>query len=161
MAIFLNARGFAYAAFQGHLAPVDWGMSDVRGKGKNARCLELVERTVRRVAPDLLILRSPGDKACFRRLRRLTLEVEELANRLSIPVEKISRVQIDEAFSFLMPLSRYMIVEAIARNIPAFEQYVALRRKLRQSEDHRMGLFDAAAMAATFYQSQAGIVPQG
>ena len=54
-----------------------------------------------------------------------------------------------------MPLSRYMIVEAIARNIPAFEQYVPLRRKIWQSEDRRMGLFDAAAMVLTFYQSQA------
>ncbi|MBV1699522.1 MAG: hypothetical protein KGQ47_14380 [Hyphomicrobiales bacterium] len=160
MAIFLNARGFAYAAFEGHLAPVDWGMSDVRGKDKNVRCLELVERTILRVAPDLLILRSPGDKACFRRLRKLTTEVEGLANRLAIPAQKVSRDQINDAFSFLMPLSRYMIVEAIARNLPAFEQYVPLRRKIWQSEDRRMGLFDAAAMVLTFYQLQADSAAQ-
>lgn len=155
MSIFLNARGFAYAAFEGPLSPVDWGISDVRGKRKNARCIELLARLTRRLAPDVLILRSPGDKACFQRLRKLTAEVEALANTVSIPVQKIARKQINDAFSDLMPLSRYTIVEAIARNIPAFEQYVPLRRKIWQSEDRRMGLFDAAALALAFYRSHA------
>lgn len=157
MGLFLNARGFAYAAFEGQLSPVDWGISDVRGKGKNKRCLELVERAMKRIAPDVVIIRSPGDKACFRRLRKLTAEVEGLAKKLNVPIQKISRQQINGAFDFLMPLSRYMIVEAIARNIPAFEQYIPLRRKIWQSEDRRMALFDAAALALTFYQSQANL----
>ncbi|WP_156527887.1 hypothetical protein [Bradyrhizobium stylosanthis] len=43
--------------------------------------------------------------------------------------------------------------ERIAKHIPAFEQYVPPPRKPWMSEDRRMGLFDAAALALTFFQT--------
>ena len=51
MAIFPNARGFAYVVFEGPLAPIDWGMSDVSGTHKNQRCVRLISAALRRLSP--------------------------------------------------------------------------------------------------------------
>jgi hypothetical protein len=47
------------------------------------------------------------------------------------------------------------IAETIAKHIPAFDRFLPPRRKLWMSEDVRMGLFDAAALAFTFFYGQA------
>jgi hypothetical protein len=41
-------------------------------------------------------------------------------------------------------------------HIPAFERYVPPPRKPWKSEDARMGIFDAAALALTFFKDEAG-----
>jgi hypothetical protein len=41
----------------------------------------------------------------------------------------------------------------IAKRMPAFEPFQPAPRKPWQSEDARMGIFDAAALALTFYHT--------
>jgi hypothetical protein len=52
--------------------------------------------------------------------------------------------------------SKYAIAEAIAKHLPAFERHLPPQRKPWMSEDSRMGIFNAAALALTFFQSTAG-----
>jgi len=51
---------------------------------------------------------------------------------------------------------RRSLALVIAQHIPAFERYLPPPRKPWMSEDARMGLFDAAALALTFFQSAGG-----
>jgi len=44
----------------------------------------------------------------------------------------------------------------MAKSIPVFERYLPSPRKPWQSEDARMGMFDAAAMGFVFYQRTNG-----
>ena len=50
-------------------------------------------------------------------------------------------------------LNKQSLAETIARHIPAFARYLPPPRKPWMSEDSRMSLFDAAALALTFFQS--------
>jgi len=52
--------------------------------------------------------------------------------------------------------NKRQLAEAIAARIPAFERYLPPPRKPWMSEDSRMNLFDAAALALTFFQSPSG-----
>lgn len=158
MAIYPNARGFAYAAFEGPLSPLDWGVSDVYGRDKAAKALRLIRRTVTALSPDVLVVRDLGGAAdrANRRLRSLVNGICELAAERNIPTVSVSREQVREAFSFLGERpTRSEIVVALAKRIPAFERYVPRPRKFWESEDRWMGLFDAAALALSLYRSQA------
>jgi hypothetical protein len=48
--------------------------------------------------------------------------------------------------------NKQSLAEVIAKYIPAFERHVPPPRKPWMSEDARMGLFDAAALALVFFQ---------
>jgi len=58
-------------------------------------------------------------------------------------------------FSYLGSVTKHSIALAIAKRIPAFERFLPRPRKPWQSEDARMGIFDAAALALTFFKQTA------
>ena len=154
LSIFLNARGFAYVALEGALSPFDWGISDVYGRDKVEKSLRVIGRIMRALSPDVLVLRGLYD-ALFvgsRKLQNLVRVLEALATAANIPVYMISRKQVRQTFSFLgeQP-TRSEIAVAIVKRVAVFEQYVPRPRKLWESEDRRIGLFDAVALGFAFY----------
>lgn len=155
MSIFPNWHGFAYVVFEGG-ALLDWGMSDVRRPGKNRVCLERISRLLDRYEPDVLVLRDTSNLIIprDRRLRALIEAIQELAAAKPLKTVHVSRGQIQDAFDRLETPTRAAIIQTIAERIPSFEWFVPPIRKIWESEDRRMGLFDAAALALTFLQSQ-------
>jgi Holliday junction resolvasome RuvABC endonuclease subunit len=158
LAIYPNTRGFAFVAFEGPLAPVDWGIKEIRGRRKNQQCLVGIGAIIERCEPDVFVLQdtSPTGTRRARRIRDLNAEIAEFSEHCGIPVYAYSRAQVRQAFRHLGLANKHSIAEAIAKHIPAFERYVPPPRKPWMSEDGRMGLFDAAALALTFFHSAAG-----
>ncbi len=152
MAVFPNARGFAYVTFESPLSPVDWGMTDLSGKRKNQKRLRRLTAILDRCGPDVLVLRDVSYEPRARYLPQLVRQIEQMAARRGIVTVRVSREQIQEAFAHLEAPTRYAVVCAIAKNIPMFEPFVPPARKIWKGEDRRMGLFDAAALALTFYR---------
>jgi hypothetical protein len=52
--------------------------------------------------------------------------------------------------------NKHSMAELIAKHIPALEHYLPPPRKPWMSEDARMGIFDAAALALVFFQRAGG-----
>jgi hypothetical protein len=71
---------------------------------------------------------------------------------LRTPVVFISRNEVDRHFAYLGRVTKDTIAAAVAKHIPAFERFLPPPRKPWKSEDARMGIFDAAALALTFFQ---------
>lgn len=153
LSLFPNATGFAYVAFESVLLPIDWGISDCRGKLRDKRALRLIRKIFGSLSPDILVLRDVAgtQQVDNRRLIRLLKGIEQIAEANSIPVVKISRRQVREAFSFVGPPTRYAIAGAIGNGIELFQNLVPPPRKFWQPENRRMGLFDAAAQGMTFF----------
>jgi Holliday junction resolvasome RuvABC endonuclease subunit len=158
MAVYPSTRGFAFVIFEGPLSPVDWNVREIRGRHKNQRCLVGVAAELQRYRPDALVLQdmSPSGTRRAYRLRNLNVGIVELADDQGVPVFAYSRAQVRKAFEPFGLVNKHSIAEAIAKNIPAFDRYLPPLRKPWMSEDARMGLFDAVALALTFFHSAAG-----
>jgi Holliday junction resolvasome RuvABC endonuclease subunit len=153
LGIYPNSRGFAFALFEGQLAPVDWGVIEIRGKRKNRQCLQRIAVMFGRYQPDALVLQDMSEQPSgrARRIRHLNEAIEVLAGTQGIPVFAYSRAQVRQRFEHENFASKQTIAESIARHIPMFERFVPPPRKLWKSEHARMGLFDAAALVLTFF----------
>lgn len=154
LSIYLTTRGFAFALFEGPLSPVDWGTTDMRGLLKNRRCHKAAKALLTRYKPDVLVLQDMGKNEPHRilRIRLLNIAIARLAENACVPVLMISRARLREHFASRGTPTKQGIAELIAKHIPAFERYLPRKRKPWMSEDKRMALFDAAALALTAFQ---------
>lgn len=154
LAIYPNARGFAFVLFEGPLSPVDWGIIEVRRKSKNAGCVRRIRAIFGRYTPDVLVLQDMSESGTHRanRVRRLNRAIEEFAVARHVPVVAYSRAQVRECFAESELATKQSIAELIAKRITAFERFLPPPRRIWMSEHARMGLFDAAALALTFFR---------
>ena len=153
LSVCATARGLAFVLFEGGANPVDWGRAEFRGPSKNHRCIERFIALIERYRPDVVVLQDPTDLAQRRshRAAQLTRAFAAHAEGYSIPFITRSRKQVLEAFAHLVPCTKQMIAKAIVELIPAFGQHMPRKRDPWMSEDYRMGLFDAAALALALF----------
>lgn len=156
LSLYCNTRGFAFVLFEGPLSPFDWGIQEVRGARKQARCLTRLTAILDRYTPDVVVVQDSSPQGTRRALRitRLNAEIVEMAERRGIPVYAYSRAEVLRLFQSTGHANKQILAELIAKHIPAFDRYVPPPRKPWKSEDARMGLFDAAALALSFYSNQ-------
>jgi hypothetical protein len=155
LAVYLSTRGFGFVLFEGPLSPVEWGVKDIRRSGKNEACLLAIAKMLEGYQPGMLVLQDTTERGTLRakRIRHLNLTIAELADGVGIERIAFSRGDVMRAFASVGALNKRQVAETIARRIPAFERYLPPVRKAWMSEDSRMSLFDAAALALTFFQS--------
>lgn len=159
LGIYPNARGFAFVLFEGSLSPCDWGVFRPHQRQHlNKRCLQRFERLFNRYEPDAIVLQDMSSDGTLRvrRIRRLNEMMAALAESKSARVAMYSRVEVRTRFGGEGFTTKQAIAEAIASRIPMLERFVPPPRKPWNTEHPRMGLFDAAALVLTFYQSQKG-----
>jgi hypothetical protein len=158
LAIYLTRRGFAFVLFEGSLSPLDWGTTRRYGPEKNDHCLKIAGALFRRYHPDVLVLQDTSWTGTQRseRIMNLNAALFEFAERQGLPVCAFSRDSVRTVFGYLGSPTKHAIAEVIAKHIPAFEPYLPPERKPWMEEDARMGIFDAAALALTFFESTAG-----
>jgi hypothetical protein len=151
LALYPNARGFAYVIFEGPTSPVDWGISEVLHRdGRLKTCMKRLAALFDRYCPDVLVLRAAG-AAGAASLTAIIDAAEAFARGRGIETHRLSRKEIQHAFAFLSCCSRYAIAVRIAQKLPMLGLLLPAPRKIWNGEDRRMGLFDAAALAVTFF----------
>lgn len=153
LSIYPTSRGYAFVLFEGPQSPYDWGVKDIRKKGKNEATLKGVRALIERYRPDHLIIEDYTEKGSRRssRIRRLYRMVTHLVESEFIEVSRISRDAIRACFASVGARKKYDIAQAIARQIPALAHRLPRLRKIWMSEDPRQSLFDAAALGIVFY----------
>jgi hypothetical protein len=154
LAVYLNSRGCSFVLFEGTLSPHDWGIFECRGAKKDASCLRKMTELLDRYDVDALIIQHTGPDGTRRALRVSTLNtgLETAAREHGVPIFKYSRADVYLTFASAGFTNKQSLAEVIAEHIPAFEGYVPPPRKPWMSEDARMGLFDAAALALVFFE---------
>ena len=160
LAIYPNSRGFAFAAFESALSPFDWGVKEVRGAAKNRQCKAFIAALLERLDPVAVVLQDMSSNGTRRakRMRELNIDITQLATRQTIPVFSYSRAYVRQTFGG-SSTTKEAIARAIARHVPAFERYLPPARKAWMSEDARMGLFDATALAIAFFRQSSSPEP--
>jgi hypothetical protein len=154
LAMYVNSRGFAFVLFEGTLSPYDWGIFELRGAKRDAICLHKMRQLLDRYDVDALVIQNTDPDGTRRALRLTALNaaVEAAARQHGLPVFKYSRDDVYRTFASAGFSNKQMLAELIVKHIPAFERYSPPPRKPWMSEDARMGLFDAAALALVFFK---------
>jgi hypothetical protein len=147
LAFYPHARGFAYVLLEGPNSMVDWGMSDVLAERKTRTCLRRLSHLLKEYRPDAVVTRQIPQG----RLAKLSESITELLKSRRITTAAVSRDRIRETFAYLTSPTRYAIVQVIAKQIPVLAPYVPPVRKIWNGEDRRMGLFDATAIALSYF----------
>ena len=158
LTLYPNARGFAFALFEGQFSPIDWGISEVAKRGgRTAACLRRLSILIDRYRPNCLVLRDGLSSS--KPTQALLQAAEELAERKSVRGCRLSRQDIRRTFARVGSPTRYAIAKVIAGEVPAFAPLLPPPRKIWNGEDRRMGLFDAASLAFAYFAARSSAKP--
>lgn len=157
LAVYPNTRGFAFTLFESTHSLADWGVREVRGTDKNAGCLARVQHLVERHRPHVLVLQNTFDGGTRRaaRITELNSQIVALGTANELRIVSYSRHEVSRTFNIFGASSKHEIALAIANRIKTLARYVPPRRKAWMAEPARMALFDAAALALTFFHHTA------
>lgn len=151
-----SARGLAYVLFEGPQSPVYLQMKDMRGRKKLARTFEEVSELITSYEPEILVLEDVlalKDRQLVRR-KRLQRMITAYAEGRGLDVYAYTRADIRAAFAETGAVTRYDIAQVIAGRIHALSE-LPPERKRWTSDHRRMFLFDAAALAQTYFARDA------
>lgn len=149
LALAPSTRGFGFAVFEGQETLLDWGVKSVQGD-KNRRCLVKIEELIVHYRPEVLVLEDSSGKASRRsvRIRTLGRSILALAARLNVRVVLLAREQIHQVFFPEGEGTKHALAEMIAGRFPEeLGMRLPPKRKPWKSEDARMDLFAAVALA--------------
>lgn len=149
------AKGFGYAVLDGPSFLFDWGIK-VTARHREPRdrsYLRQVGQLIELFHPDRILLEDCLDRRCRRGKRscRLIERILEVARERGVPARRISRAGLHRAFTPEAACTKYRIALAIAGRFPELACRLPPIRKAWMSEDARMGIFDAVALALAFY----------
>jgi len=139
--------------FEGPNSPFEWGVKRIKEKNKNSKTLEEIKKLIDQYRPEVLVIEDTSDKGSRRnsRIRKLYRMLAHLAAVEYIDLCRCTKTQINECFASVGSTTKYEIAQAIAIQLPVFAHRIPPIRKPWMSEDTRQNLFDAAALALTYY----------
>jgi hypothetical protein len=152
-AIYPSTRGFGYAVFEEPYALLDWGVKVVRSRQKNLASLKKVRELLAFYRPDVLVLENYQGRGSRRakRIQTLINLMTAHAAEERIAVASYSRSEVRASFGLT---TKREIAEAIVREFPELGPRLPPIRKIWMSEDTRMNIFDATALAMTFLETK-------
>jgi hypothetical protein len=141
MAIDPTRKGFAFAVLETPSFLVDWGMKNAPPKSGDLR--RKVDKLFSRYKPSLLVIEDLAARGCRRRKRaqREIRSVEHLAQKRGVPIERVARLAVQNAFA--PGRSKYEVAVGLAEIFPVLAPRLPRRRKAYTTEDARMNIFDA------------------
>jgi hypothetical protein len=153
LAIHPTSRGFGWVLFETALKPVDWGLATVRVK-RSAESLRRFERLLDRYKPQVVVFEEFGEHPARRadRIQALCHRMIALAGSRGLYTPVYSRDTVRETFEQSGAQTRRDIALSIAEQIEVFRRRLPRARKYQgESEDVRQSLFDAVALALTYF----------
>src|SRR6266496_2562873 len=148
LALDLHPRRFGYVVLEGPDRLLDWGVRSYRRKGKPSDALIPTRLRPLLESWDLsvLILHSPTikprlvDRGQGRVLKRIAMEAKKYRVHLRIPKEGPRKDQNSR-------LTKYENAQLVAGRFPVLRSILPEKRKPWESEDYRISIFTAAALA--------------
>lgn len=148
LALDVHPRSFGFVVFEGPNRMLDWGIKSFR-PGVNAVKIPAAKKLfalLDEFTPSAIVIRKPE----MRRNTKMLSTIERQAGSRKIPVRFISRSDVNRAFVGFES-NKYEVASALAKQFPALASRLPPKRKCWQSEDYRMGIFDAAALGVAYF----------
>ena len=153
LAIAPSTKGLGFVVLEGQETLVNWGVKTVTKGNKNAQSLAKVKKLIAQYQPATLVLEDASAKGSRRaaRIRTLTKQIVKMGATLKVNAKLFSRDQVMKTFFADGGGTKHLLAEIMAKRFPEqLNLQLPPRRKPWMSEDYRMGIFDAAALALTY-----------
>jgi hypothetical protein len=148
-------RGFGYAVLDGPDFLIDWGTKGTSRwpESRERWCLREIGELIEAYGPDRVVVEDclNGRSRRGGRNRRLIDRIVQLAEARGISCQRVSQTARRRAVLPIGSGTKYKTALAIAERFPELHWRLPPKRKPWMSEDARMGLFDAVALALSSY----------
>lgn len=157
LAIDPTRQGFGYVLLESQIL-IDWGL--VHAGGSVDASVRRLYDLIRRYKPSTLIIEDYLQRASRRshRAREFLVTVELLVLSRKVTIARVSDHAVREAFPESM--TKHDIALVLADRFPELRTWRPRLRKAWMSEDERMNIFDALALAEAFIASTDNYQPQ-
>jgi Holliday junction resolvasome RuvABC endonuclease subunit len=145
-----SSYGCGFAVTEGENTLVAWGVKTVKGGNKNARCLSNVGNLIAHYQPTVIAIEDARSKGSRRssRIRALIEKIVVMAKDEKIKVKRYSRKQVNLAFLSDERGTKHALAQYLAARFPEeLSSRLPPKRRLWTSDDCRMDIFDAVALA--------------
>jgi hypothetical protein len=152
LAIALSYGGFGFVVMEGQKTIIEFGRRVADGN-KNAQSLAKTIKLLNFYRPDVLVLQDVEAKGSRRypRIKTLNRQIKGVAEKNKIEVELISGKQLRSLLLGNPKGTKHEMAEMLAMQFPdELASRLPPKRKLWKSEDSRMDIFDAVALAVVF-----------
>lgn len=149
LAIAPSSRGFGFAVLEGEEKLVDWGVKSIKGD-KNTGSIAKVVEMISHYQPGVIVFEDYSAKHSRRsaRIRALGKKIIALAEIRNVTVVLFSREQVRQVFFADGLGTKYALAEMLAARFPEeLASRLPPKRRPWMSEDYRMDIFDAVALA--------------
>jgi hypothetical protein len=151
-AVHPTARGFAWVLFENPKKPVAWAIVHARA-GRNRHLASRFEALIDKYEPAVVVLEAFEGKGAARseRIQELCRMMVHEAEARAIDIPIFDREDVRTALAKYGVGTRDETARVLAEALHDFSHRKPRKRKLGDSEDVRQSLFDAAALALTYF----------
>jgi hypothetical protein len=153
LAVALSARGFGFVVMEGQKTVIEYGGRVAADGDKNAQSLTKMKKLLNFYRPGVLVLQDVEAKGSRRapRIKTLNRQIKGVAEKHRIEVKLISGRQLRSLLLGNPKGTKQEMAEKIAKDFPdELASRLPPKRRLWMSEDGRMDIFDAMALAVVF-----------
>jgi hypothetical protein len=149
LALDVHPQSYGYAVLETPANLLDWGVR--RGyrprESKRPPSMQGGLRTLLEIwRPSLVVVSEPSRHWTVRTRKRWADLLKEV-RRLRIPVRRLTTWAVRNAFDERRRLTKYLIASMLVMQFPFLAATLPPPRKIWKSEDYRMGIFGAVALA--------------
>ena len=151
LAVDVHPRSFGFVVFEGPNRMLDWGVRSFRS-GVNAVKIPAATKFLALLdefRPSAVVVRERLARKTANQTQMLAT-IESQARSRRIPVRYLSRRDVNRTFVGFES-NKYEVASALAKQFPTLASKLPPKRKCWQSEDYRMGIFDAAAVGVAYF----------
>jgi len=150
LALDVHPRSFGFVVFEGPNRILDLGIRSFR-PGVNAVKIPAAKKLLALLdefTPSAVVIRKRLTSSTKK--PKLLSIIERQVRSRGIPVTFITPRDVNRAFVGFES-NKYQVASVLARQFPALASKLPPKRKCWQSEDYRMGIFDAAALGVAYF----------
>ena len=151
LAVHPTSSGFGWVVFDATGALTEWGVASAK-EGRKLRLVNRFKSLLARFGPAVLVFEAhEGEHERADRIRKLYRAFDNIAHRADTRVYVYDREAVATALDIPARSSRYDVARKVIELRPGLSHRMPRKQAFGASEDPRQSLFDAAALALTYF----------
>lgn len=148
LSISFTYLGFGYTVFEDPNSVIDWGHCQAPKHDKfmlEGRIISLIQKN----KIEIVLCKNPNDR--IDRVKALTKLTKNICKELEIDFNELSKNDIENVFESFGSYTKYQRAGIVAQHLPDLAYKLPPERKIWQTEDLRLAIFESACLALSYF----------